>query len=371
MTVEFFKYIEKIMKNTNQAIMNPESCILNPVLPPEWAPQSGIMLTWPHQHGIWVNLVKQADITFTEIAKQIALRQLLLISYYDVTHKQHIVKLFEQAQVNFANIKLVEAKSNDIWVRDHGPITVIENNQPKVLDFSFNAWGGKYKFEHDDALIKAIAKQGVFGKTPVESINFVLEGGGIEVDGKGTMLTTESVLLTNTRNHTTREEVEKHFKQWFGIERTLWLTRGHLQGDDTDGHIDTLARFVDAETICYVSCSNPDDEHYEPLMAMYEELKSFKNYAGKPYKLIALPLPVAQFSPRGERLPATYANFLMLNKAVLLPIYGDKENDIIAQDVLRACFPNHEIVPINCRTLINFYGSLHCATMQLPVGVLS
>ncbi len=337
------------------------------LLPPEWTEQHAVMLTWPHQHGIWVDLYLEADLTFVEIAKQIALRQLVIISHYDQAHKKHIITLLQQAQVNFDNIEFVEAKSNDIWVRDHGPIMVRAQDKLKVLDFAFNAWGGKYEYTHDNALIKTVAKQGIFNGTEIESIDFVLEGGGIEVDGQGTMLTTESVLLAATRNKTTKAEVEEHFKQWFGIERTLWLKHGHLIGDDTDGHIDTLARFVDPQTIVYVSCEDKQDEHYEPLQAMLEELQSFKNYQGKPYKLVALPLPIAQYSPRGERLPATYANFLIINGAVLMPIYGDKENDLKAQKILQSCFVDREVVPINCRTLINFYGSLHCATMQMPV----
>lgn len=339
-------------------------------LPPEWAPQSGVMITWPHQHSIWQTYLREADKCFAEIAAHITQHEYLLVTHYDQAHKQHITQLLNAAGAQLDKIRFFEAKSNDVWVRDHGPLTVINNHHPILMDLEFNAWGGKYNYSDDNVITRTLHEHGAFAKTPIEHINFVLEGGGIETDGKGTMLTTESVLLAETRNQTSKAEIENFFKKWFGIERMLWLKHGYLAGDDTDGHVDTLARFVDAHTICYVGCQDKTDEHYAALQTMRQELESFRNYEGQAYKLVELPMPAAQYSENGERLPATYANFLIINDAVLMPIYGDAKNDAVAEKILQSCFTDRKVIPINCRVLINLYGSLHCATMQLPTGVL-
>lgn len=340
-------------------------------LPPEWAPQSGVMLTWPHQYDEWVSFLDEIYPVFVEITQQISLREKVLIVHYDLTHRKHIETLLTQAKVDLTQVSFAMAKSNDIWVRDHGPITVLNaQQQPTLLDFEFNAWGGKYDLAHDNLITRTVHQQGAFGQTPIQSINFTLEGGGIEVDGHGTMLATESVLLAITRNQVSKAEIDAKFKQWFNIDRILWLKNGYLAGDDTDGHIDTLARFTDAHTICYASCEDKNDDHYPVLKAMEQELASFTDYQGKPYRLVGLPIPKPQFSRDGEeQLPATYANFLIINGAVLMPTYGDPM-DKVAEQRLQSCFPDRTIVPINCRVLINLYGSLHCASMQLPEGVL-
>jgi agmatine deiminase len=337
-------------------------------LPPEWAPQSGVMLTWPHVYSHWKPYFPAVDETFTEIAKQIALYESVLIACYDAVHQQHIEDLLTATNANLEHIHFFEAKSNDLWVRDHGPISILRDEQPVLLDFDFNAWGSKYAYEYDNVLSATLHKEGAFQDTPIERIPFVLEGGGIEVDGHGTLLTTESVMLAETRNQTSKEEVSALLKRVCDIDRVLWLEHGHLIGDDTDGHIDTLVRFVNPHTLCYVSCNDLEDEHYESLKLMHQELESFEDYQGNPYQLIALPLPDAQYSEQNQRLPATYANFLIINNAVLMPIYGASQ-DSQAQAILASCFPRHKIIPINCRVLINIYGSLHCATMQLTEGV--
>jgi len=202
----------------------------------------------------------------------------------------------------------------------------------------------------------------------VESVDFVLEGGAIEVDGTGTLLTTERCLLAPTRNPTLDwAAIEKVLRDKFGVSRILWLKHGDLLGDDTDGHIDTIARFCDAHTIAYQGCEDRDDPHYADLAAMAAELAAFRTAEGKPYKLVPLPLPAAMHDPDdGRRLPAGYANFLIINGAVLVPVYGDAKNDAIALERLRPCFPGREVVPIECRALIHQYGSLHCVTMQIP-----
>jgi agmatine/peptidylarginine deiminase len=202
-------------------------------------------------------------------------------------------------------------------------------------------------------------------------VDFVLEGGAIESDGLGTLLTTERCLLAPTRNPgLDQAAIEALLKDKFGLQRVLWLRHGDLLGDDTDGHIDTIARFCDAHTIAYQGCEDRDDPHYEDLAAMARELEALRTAEGKPYKLVALPLPAAIHDPDdGRRLPAGYANFLILNGAVLVPIYGDEKNDAVALERLRPCFPDREVLGIECRALIHQYGSLHCVTMQIPAAV--
>ena len=201
-------------------------------------------------------------------------------------------------------------------------------------------------------------------------LGFVLEGGSIESDGLGTLLTTSECLLSPNRNgQLNKVEIEEYLRSTFHLERVLWLDYGYLAGDDTDSHIDTLARFCSPDTIAYVQCRDVNDEHYEELHRMEEQLKTFQTLAGEPYKLLALPM-ADKIEVEGERLPATYANFLIMNNAVLYPTYNQPENDMRAQEVLQKAFPEHEIVGVDCRALIKQHGSLHCVTMQYPMGVI-
>ena len=233
------------------------------------------------------------------------------------------------------------------------------------LDFTFNGWGNKFDARLDDRVTRALAASGML-TAPVETLDFVLEGGGIESDGQGTLLTTERCLLASTRNpHFDKTQIEQKLKTWFGLNRVLWLRHGDLIGDDTDGHIDTIARFCDARTIAYQACDDRNDAHYADLKAMEDELKSLRTPDGQPYRLVPLPLPAPIFDAEGKRLPAGYPNFLILNGAVLVPTYRDA-NDAIALERLRPCFPDREVIGIDCRALIAQYGSLHCVTMQYP-----
>jgi agmatine deiminase len=339
-------------------------------LPPEWAPQSGVMLTWPHKHGDWAKHLPQVEPVFVAIARQISRHEMVLISCYDTKHRTHIENLLVADGVDLRRVILHVVPSNDTWARDHGPITVVCQNEPLLLDFRFNGWGGKYGYELDDAITRKLYDADTFGDTPLQSIDLVLEGGSIEVDGSGTLLTTSRCLLAPTRNPTlTREQLEAHLKELLGLNRILWLDHGYLAGDDTDSHIDTLARFCDRQTIAYVACDDPKDEHYVELKAMENELKVFVAADGNPYRLVALPWPQARLDEEGNRLPATYANFLIINDTVLVPTYRDPA-DVVALQRIKECFPNREIVGIDCLPLIYQFGSLHCVTMQLPAGVL-
>lgn len=336
------------------------------VLPAEWAPQSAVQLTWPHEATDWAPYLAEAQQCFAEIATAIATRQKVLIVCRSSTAVRSVLK-----KANLENIRFVELPSNDTWARDHGAITVFKNGKPVLLDFKFNGWGLKFPADKDNRLTNALFEQGIFSpETEYENqLNFVLEGGGIESDGKGTILTTSECLLSPNRNGAfSRAEIEEKLKVFFGANRILWLENGYLAGDDTDSHIDTLARFCDEQTIAYVKCTDPSDEHFGALQRMEAELKALRQADGSPYRLVALPMADAAYFD-GERLPATYANFLIINGAVLVPFYGTEKDETV-QHIFAEIFPEREIIGINCFPLIKQHGSLHCVTMQFPTNVV-
>jgi agmatine/peptidylarginine deiminase len=272
-----------------------------------------------------------------------------------------------------SNIYLVEAPINDTWARDYGAITVKSAVGFRILDFTFNGWGDKFVADKDDKVTHHLYSNGVFNTSDYLQTDLVLEGGSIESDGLGTLLTTTNCLLTPTRNpHLSKVEIEDKLKHLFGLERILWLESGHLEGDDTDAHIDTLARFCDANTIAYVQCTDSQDHHYEGLKQMESELQQFRIANGNPYRLIPLPMAEAVYAPDvGRRLPATYANFLIMNDAVLVPTYNSLKQDAQALQQLEKAFPMKKVVGVDCSALILQHGSLHCITMQYPKGSIN
>ncbi len=341
-------------------------------LPPEWATQSAVMLTWPHEATIWAETLAAIDEVFVAVACAIAKYQRVIITCFDQQHQQHITELLTRANVDLTKIALFVAPSNDVWVRDHGPITVLQDERPVLLDFTFNGWGDKYPAEHDNEITRTLHSQGAFRAATLQTQDMVLEGGALEVDGQGTLLTTRSCLLSSTRNpHLNEKQITEKLQQKLGIKKILWLDFGALAGDDTDGHVDTLARFVDPHTICYVRCDDEKDEHYSSFQKMEEQLRTFTDYRDQPYQLIPLPWPRARYADYdGRRLPLTYANFLIINDAVLVPTYDDTA-DQDALKIIKKLFPRHDIIPIPSVPLIQWYGSLHCMTMQLPEGVVT
>ncbi len=341
-----------------------------PRLPAEWEPQSGILLTWPHQHGDWGAALAAVEAVFIELARHIAAREQLLISCFDPVHLAHVAALLADAGIARQAVDLRAIPSNDSWARDHGPIAVIKNGAPRLLDFHFNGWGGKFPSELDDRISRALHDKGAFGSAALDSINLILEGGSIDGDGAGGLLTTTRCLLAETRNPgITKASWEKRFADLLGIHTVHWLENGHLAGDDTDGHIDTLARFCSPTTIAYASTDGQHDSQSESLGRLEAELAQLRTPAGKAYDLVGLPLPNPIFDQSGRRLPATYANFLIINEAVLVPTYNDPA-DGHALERLTACFPEREVIGIDCIPLLQQSGSLHCVTMQLPRGVL-
>jgi agmatine/peptidylarginine deiminase len=339
------------------------------LLPAEWAPQSAVLLTWPRADGDFAQWFDAVERTFIEIAKAISRFEPVIVAHARAPAK--LRRRLLRAGVREDRLTVVSVPSNDVWARDHGPITVFRDRKPVHLDFTFNGWGGKFQADQDNLITRRLAERGVWS-APVETLDFVLEGGGIESDGAGTLLTTERCLLAPTRNPGLgKAQIEERLKSWFGLSRVLWLRRGDLLGDDTDGHIDTIARFCDATTIAYQACDDRQDAHYEELQAMAAELAALRTPFGAPYHLVPLPLPQAIHDDTGRRLPAGYPNFLILNGAVLVPTYGDAATDAEALARLVPCFPGREVLGIDCRALIHQYGSLHCVTMQIPADVSS
>jgi len=331
------------------------------ILPPEWAEQEFVQLTFPHADSDWADMLDEVEACFIEIAREIVKRQNLLIVCH--SEKELREKLHE---IDTSRITFAELSSNDTWARDHAGITIFESGKRKILDFTFNGWGMKFAANFDNQITRRLFEKGIFGEnTEYQNCkNFVLEGGSFESDGEGTLLTTAECLLSDNRNNKSKVEIEAILTETFGLKQILWLNHGYLAGDDTDSHIDTLARFCTPKIIAYVQCLDTADEHYEALKKMEAELQNFRTLDGKPYELLPLPMADAVYE-NSERLPATYANFLIINGAVLLPTYNSPKDEIAKQQLQKA-FPDREIVEINCLALIKQHGSLHCVTMQFP-----
>lgn len=337
------------------------------ILPAEWHPQSGIQLTWPHNETEWYYMLEEVEACYIEVAKAIASRQTLLIATPEV---ERVSKLLTDAGVDPKQLRLFDCDSNDTWARDHGAITLLQGEHTIIADFKFNGWGLKFPANYDNQITAKLHYEGLLKGKYLNCLDFVLEGGSIESDGEGTLLTTSTCLLSPNRNDSMSiEEVDEYLTENFGLKQILWLDSGYLAGDDTDSHVDTLARLCSKDTIAYVKCEDKSDEHYEALAEMERQLKEFRTLEGKPYNLLALPMADAIYY-EDHRLPATYANFLIMNKAILYPTYNQPENDKAAAEVLAKAFPTREIVGIDCNALIKQHGSLHCITMQYPVGVI-
>ncbi|HPR83412.1 MAG TPA: agmatine deiminase family protein [Pontiellaceae bacterium] len=332
-------------------------------LPAEWEPQDAVLICWPHEKTDWAPYLNEAEAVFMDIAQAVARFEKLIVVVPDETCIH--TKLAARG-VNMANVALYEIESNDTWARDFGPITVYENGQPVLLDFTFTGWGGKFEAGLDNQITAKLHAAGAFGTTPLRSVDLILEGGSIESDGAGTLLTTAECLLNPNRNaHLDKRQVEVLLSKELGFKNFHWLENGWLAGDDTDAHIDTLARLCPDNTVLYVRCDDPADEHFPALRNMEDELQKLPAY-----RLLPLPWPTAKFDDDGNRLPATYANFLIINSAVLVPTYNDPAKDAEALATVKKAFPDREIIGIDCSALILQHGSLHCVTMQIPEGVL-
>ena len=337
------------------------------LLPAEWEPQDAVILGWPHDGTDWADTLDLVLPTFCRIAKEISRFETVIIP---APNSGSVRAQLAAAGVCLDRIRVYDIPTNDTWARDFGPITIYQDQKPILLDFGFNGWGLKFRACQDNQITARLQASQAFGRTPRELPGLILEGGSIESDGAGTLLTTSSCLLESNRNpHLDRAAIEHQILQTLGATRMIWLDHGYLAGDDTDSHVDTLARLAPDQTILYQSCDDPADEHYAELHALADELTSLRTLDGRPYKLCPLPWPKACHAHDGHRLPATYANFLILNGAVLVPVYGLPQDEA-ALSVIARVFSDRETVAVPCRPLIEQHGSLHCVTMQIPRGVL-
>jgi len=334
--------------------------------PAEWAKQAAVMLTWPHAQTDWAEHLLEVESVYLNLAQHIFQYQNVIVACHDEHIQQHVDTQFAQADIPKQHYSLYLAPCDDTWTRDHGPISLYEDGKRVLLDFEFNAWGDKYTASQDNLISRHLHIAGAFGESSLRHVDFILEGGSIDCDGQGTLLTTQNCLLSPQRNALNQDEIEHVLQEQLGVERVLWLEHGYLSGDDTDSHIDTLARFCNTHSIAYTTCDDKNDEHYESLQAMQAELQNLQQSNGEPYQLVPLPLPSAKYNASGQRLPATYANFLIINGAVLVPTYHDVM-DQRALSILAQCFPERKIIGIDCQPLIQQFGSLHCVTMQIPL----
>lgn len=338
-------------------------------LPAEWEKQSGVMLTWPDETTPWYELEKVQECYGRIISAILRFEKVLLVTSDAATASARLMNM----GVDPSAITFRECQINDTWARDHGGIAVYGDEGEKLLyDFVFNGWGLKFASNLDNCITRNIFYDNAFAGDVacVDMRPYVLEGGSIDTDGAGTLMATSECLCSDNRNeYLSQEEIEAELKEAFGLKRVLWVDSGSLSGDDTDSHIDILARFCDPETIAYLKCDDPDDPDYEGLMNMQAQLRSFRTLDGKPYRLVGLPKPPQMFLD-DYPLPASYANFLIVNGAVLVPGTG-AGTDEMARAALQEVFPDREVIVIDCKPLLSGHGGLHCVTMQFPEGWLA
>lgn len=337
-------------------------------LPAEWEPQAGVLLAWPHAETDWAERLADVESTCVALVAAITRHERALICVADAALRSHVESLLSKSAANMHRCDFIEIEYDDTWLRDSGPLTLRGATSFRLLDFQFTGWGGKFSAGRDDRLVEGLAAREIFRHAEHRRIDWALEGGAIESDGAGTILTTWRC-LHQRHPEMSREQMTRLLEEKFGAHRVLWLERGYLQGDDTDAHIDTLARFAPGDTIVFQNCDDPADAHFDELSAMRDELAALRTACGNPYTLRALPW-ARPILDNGRRLAASYANYLIVNDAVLVPAYGDAADAVAAAIIARA-HPGREAIAVPCRSLIWQNGSLHCMTMQLPEGSLA
>jgi agmatine deiminase len=335
-------------------------------MPAEWAPHRGTWLSWPHKEASWPGKFGPVPRIFARMVRHLADQEEVHINVAGSGMEQEVRRLLADEGAGSGNVCFHHNPTNDAWCRDHGPIFLQRHGpagtEQAVVDWKFNAWGDKYPpYDLDDVIPTRVAEE--YG-LPVFHPGIVLEGGSIEVNGRGTLLTTESCLLNPNRNPALdRDAIEGYLRAYLGAHHILWLGDG-IAGDDTDGHIDDLTRFVDEGTVVTVVEDDPADENYEPLQANLERLRRMRDQDGRPLEVVPLPMPRALYH-EGQRLPASYANFYIANGTVLLPTY-DPERDDEARSTLQRLFPDREVIGIDCTDLVWGLGAFHCVSQQWP-----
>ena len=326
-------------------------------LPAEWEPQSGVLIAWPHAQTDWAPMLDEVSACYNEMVRAIE-------------HYEPVVTVEPCGDIPHSMLN-VEYTTNDTWARDFGFITLVgDRGGRRLLDFRFNGWGQKFAADLDNRVNRHLYDRGRVRGDYADHQDFVLEGGSIESDGRGTVFTTSQCLMAPNRNQPlTRQQIDEQLRQRLCAQRIVWIDHGHLTGDDTDGHIDTLVRIAPDDTLLYVGCDDPADEQYDELRLMEQQLRTLRTLDGRPYRLLRLPMP-RPIVEDGERLPATYANFRVINGAVIVPTYAQPDLDREAMLTVGHAFPGRNVIGIDSRPLIRQHGSIHCCTMQLPAGVL-
>ncbi len=331
-------------------------------LPAEWEHSGAVLVALPHEGTDWAYMLEDVLQTYGNIIKAIADHAKVIVIGPDAPKNL-------PEGTHLENVVYIELPTNDTWTRDYGPITIVDGDEFAHIDYQFNGWGLKFASEKDNLATMRLCNNSILPYRRINRLGFELEGGSIDTDGKGFILTTASCLLNPNRNgDLDKGAIDRQLKEDLGAHTIAWLYNGELEGDDTDGHIDTLARILPpGDTIAYTACEDTNDSHYDSLKAMKEEIQKLRSSSGEPFRLVELPLPDPIYDPEdGTRLPATYANFLLINGAVIMPIYNQAVKDAKAIAAIRTALPDYEIVTVDCRALVRQHGSLHCATMQIP-----
>ncbi|MBQ7690661.1 MAG: agmatine deiminase family protein [Muribaculaceae bacterium] len=328
----------------------------------EWEPQEAVLIAWPHTGTDWAATLDTVQSCYCHIARAIMADERLIV----VTPEPDTVRR-QLPDAPADRLTIVELPTNDTWTRDYGPLTVEDKyGIPRLLDFTFNAWGMKFPANLDNLVTERLCRLHILDLPLDNHRDMVLEGGSVETDGRGTVMTTYECLLSRNRNAAWHQRfIEQQLRNRLGARQVLWLVHGHVPGDDTDCHIDTLARFLPGNVIV-TTWAESDSDEYRDIAGMVKEISTFTDADGQPYRCVQLPAPPVLRDSSGNRLPATYANFLITNHSVLVPTYGCPERDNEAVQILQQLVPQRRVVGIDCRPLIEQHGSLHCATMQIP-----
>ncbi|MDX2193614.1 MAG: agmatine deiminase family protein [Gemmatimonadales bacterium] len=335
-------------------------------MPAEWAPHRGTWLSWPHKEASWPGKFEPVPRIFAEMVRWLAPREEVHVNVADAAMEAGVRAVLRAAAVPDANVFFHHFPTNDAWCRDHGPVfvqrTVDGRREEAIIDWGYNAWGGKYPPHDLDDVIPT--KVGAAFGIPVFHPGIVMEGGSLDVNGRGTLLTTEACLLNPNRNpHLGRADIERYLRDFLGVRHILWLGDG-IEGDDTDGHVDDLTRFVDETTVVTVVEDDPADPNHEPLRENLARLRTMADQDGRPLDVVTLPMP-PRLEHDGQRLPASYANFYIANGVVLLPTYRCPADEV-ARETLQRCFPGRQVVGIDCTDLVWGLGAFHCVSQQWP-----
>ena len=334
-------------------------------MPAEWEPHRGTWLSWPHKEASWPGKFTPVPAVFARMIGELVAHEEVHINVGGADMESDVRDVLARAGVPRDRVFFHHIPTNDAWCRDHGPIFIQrdrDGREQAIVDWGFNAWGGKYPpFDLDDVVPTRIgAELGLRVFAP----GIVMEGGSLDVNGRGTLLTTESCLLNPNRNpRLDRREIERYLEDYLGVRQILWLGDG-IVGDDTDGHVDDLTRFTDPRTVVTVVEDDPADPNYAPLRDNLERLRSMRDQDGEPFRIVTLPMP-RPLEHEGQRLPASYANFYIANGVVLLPTY-DPERDETARITLQELFPTRRVVGIDCTDLVWGLGAFHCVSQQWP-----